>query len=71
MSFVVSGVFANHSRDEIKKLIEQNGGKNSSSVSSKTDYFLAGEKVGPAKMAKVEKLAIKIISEKDLMAMLQ
>ncbi len=70
LTIVLSGTFS-RSRDEIKQLIEQNGGKNSSSVSKNTDYFLAGEKVGPAKMQKVEKLAIKIISEGDLLAMLE
>ncbi len=68
-TIVLSGTFS-RSRDELKQLIEQNGGKNSSSVSKKTDYFLAGAKVGPSKMAKVGKLAIKIISEEELLAML-
>ncbi len=64
-SFVVSGVFQNHSRDEIKQLIEQHGGKNVSSISKKTDYVLAGENMGPSKLAKAEKLGIPIISESD------
>ncbi len=62
-SFVVSGVFQNHSRDEIKNLIEKHGGKNVSSISKKTDYVLAGENMGPSKLAKAEKLNIPIISE--------
>ncbi len=66
-SFVISGTFAKHSRDEIKQLIEKNGGKNSSSISSKTDYLVAGDKIGPAKLAKAEKLGIPIISEDDLL----
>ena len=65
-SFVISGVFANFSRDELKKLIESNGGKISSSISSKTSYLLAGSNVGPSKEEKAEKLNIKIISETEL-----
>ena len=64
-SFVVSGVFA-RSRDEIKQLIEQYGGKNVSALSAKTNFLLAGDKMGPAKRAKAEKLKIQIISESDL-----
>ena len=66
-SIVISGTFAKHSRDEIKQLIEKNGGKNSSSISSKTDYLVAGDKTGPAKLAKAEKLGIPVISEDDLL----
>ncbi len=69
-SFVVSGVFENHSRDEIKKLIEQYGGKNVSSISSKTDYVLAGANMGPAKKEKADKLGIAIISEEEFEAMI-
>ena len=65
-SFVVSGVFSNYSRDEIKNLIESNGGKVSSSVSSKTDYLVAGANMGPSKKEKAEKLNIDIISENEL-----
>ena len=65
-SFVVSGVFANFSRDELKKLIETNGGKVSSSISSKTTYLVAGSNMGPSKKEKAEKLNIKIISENEL-----
>ena len=70
-SFVVSGVFENHSRDEIKTLIEQFGGKNVSSISSKTDYVLAGANMGPAKKEKAEKLGISIITEDDFEKMIQ
>lgn len=70
LTIVLSGTFS-RSRDEIKALIEQNGGKNSSSISKNTSYFLKGEKVGPAKMAKVEKLNIPIISEQDLIQMIE
>ena len=69
-SFVVSGVFVDHSRDEIKKLIENNGGKNASSISSKTTYVVAGENMGPAKLEKAEKLGIPIISEEELIEMI-
>jgi len=61
--FVVSGVFSKFSRDELKASIEQNGGKVSSSISKKTSYIVAGENMGPSKLAKAEKLAVKIINE--------
>ncbi len=69
--FVVSGVFSVFSRDEIKQSIEDNGGKNGSSISTKTDFVLAGENMGPAKLEKANKLGIKIISETDFIAMLK
>jgi DNA ligase (NAD+) len=69
-SFVVSGVFASHSREEIKALIEQHGGRNTGSVSAKTDYLLAGENMGPSKREKAEKLGISIISEQEFLAMI-
>lgn len=69
-SFVVSGVFSNYSRDEIKSLIEINGGKNVGSVSSKTDFILAGENMGPAKLEKARDLGIKIISEVEFIEMI-
>ncbi len=69
-SFVVSGVFS-MSRDELKGKIEQFGGKNVSSISGKTDYLLAGDKMGPAKLAKAEKLGIPIIGEEEFMGMIQ
>ena len=64
-SIVVSGVFEKYSRDEIKKLIELNGGKTSSSVSKNTSFILAGENMGPSKKQKAEELGVKIISEED------
>ncbi len=67
---VISGTFEKHSRDELKKLIEQYGGKNVSSVSKNTDYFLAGENVGPSKLEKVKKFNIKTISENDFINMI-
>ncbi len=69
-AFVVSGVFEKYSRDEIKELIERYGGKNVSSISSKTDFVLAGDKMGPAKKEKAEKLGIPIISEEDFEKMI-
>ena len=68
-SFVVSGVFAHYSRDGIKDAIEAYGGKNVSSISSKTDYVLAGDKMGPEKRKKAEALGIPIITEADFEAM--
>ena len=68
---VVSGVFTKFSRDEIKASIEKNGGKISSGVSKNTDYLVAGEKMGPSKLEKAQKLGVKIISEDELIAMLE
>lgn len=62
---VVSGVFELFSRDELKKAIEDNGGKVGSSISSKTDYVVAGDNMGPAKLEKATKLEIPILSEKE------
>lgn len=70
LNFVVSGVFTVYSRDEIKTLIEANGGKNVSSISKKTSYVLAGENMGPAKLEKASSLGIPIISEQDFIAMI-
>ena len=69
-TFVVSGVFAKFSRDEIKDLIEKNGGKNVGSISAKTNYVLAGDNMGPAKLEKASSLGIPIISEDDFLAMI-
>jgi len=69
-SFVVSGTFSK-ARNEIKELIEKNGGRNVGSISAKTDFILAGEKMGPAKLKKAEKLNIPIISEEEFMQMLE
>ncbi len=71
LAIVISGSFKSHSRDELKAMIEQNGGKNTSSISKKTDLFLAGEKVGPSKLAKVEKFGIKTISEEAFLESLK
>ncbi|OUS00697.1 DNA ligase (NAD(+)) LigA [Flavobacteriales bacterium 33_180_T64] len=70
LSIVVSGVFETVSRTELKKLIEDNGGKVSSSISSKTNYLVAGDKMGPSKRAKAETLGVAIISEKDFLSKL-
>ena len=69
-TFVVSGVFAHYSRDGIKQTIEAYGGKNVSSISGKTDYVLAGDKMGPEKRKKAESLGVPIISEADFEAMI-
>ncbi|MAL59425.1 MAG: DNA ligase (NAD(+)) LigA [Flavobacteriaceae bacterium] len=68
--FVVSGVFTQVSRDELKKLIEDNGGKVSSSISSKTNYVVAGDNMGPSKKTKAESLGVAIISEDDFLKMI-
>ena len=70
-TFVVSGVFETVSRDELKKLIEDNGGKVGSSISSKTSFLVAGDKMGPSKRTKAESLGVPIISEFDFKAMIQ
>ena len=70
LTFVISGSFANHSRDELKALIDANGGKNLAAVSANTSYLLAGDKIGPAKLQKANKLGIKIISEDEFIAMI-
>ncbi|OFY87432.1 MAG: DNA ligase (NAD(+)) LigA [Bacteroidetes bacterium RIFCSPLOWO2_12_FULL_35_15] len=71
LSFVVSGVFSKFSRDELKKAIEQNGGKNVGSISGKTSFVIAGENMGPEKHKKAEKLGVKIISEDDFIKMIE
>lgn len=69
-SIVISGVFSHHSRDEYKALIERNGGKNVSSISSKTSFILAGENMGPSKLQKAEKLGIEIVGEEAFLGMI-
>jgi len=70
MSIVISGVFAKHSRDEYKELIELHGGKNVGSISSKTSFILAGENMGPAKLEKAQKLNIRIVNEEEFLALI-
>ena len=69
-TIVISGVFQKHSRDEYKAMIEQNGGKNTGSISAKTSMVLAGENMGPAKLQKAEKLGIRIINEDEFLEMI-
>lgn len=69
-SIVISGVFTHHSRDEYKQIIEQQGGKNVGSISSKTSFILAGENMGPSKLAKAEKLGVRIVSETEFLEMI-
>ena len=70
LAFVISGSFADHSRDELKALIEAHGGKNLAAVSANTSYLLAGDKIGPAKLQKANKLGVKIISEQEFVEMI-
>ena len=67
---MVSGVFEKFSRDDLKKAIEDNGGKVGSSISAKTDYVIAGDNMGPAKLEKANKLNVSIISEDDFITIL-
>ncbi len=71
LSFVVSGTFSNFSRDEIKEVIEQHGGKNQSGVSAKTNYLLAGDEPGPSKVEKAKKLNVAILEEKEFVKMIE
>lgn len=70
LNFVISGTFVHHSRDQLKELIERHGGRNLSGVSSNVNYLLAGQNIGPAKLAKVSKLGVKMINEEEFMLML-
>jgi len=70
LTFVITGTFEKFSREEIKEMIEKNGGKNSSSISKKTSYLIAGKNVGPAKMDKVVKLEVKILSEDEFLQLI-
>lgn len=71
LSFVVSGTFDSFSRDELKNIIEENGGKNLSGVSKKTNYLIAGHKTGPSKLSKADKFGVKIISEEEFINLLK
>lgn len=71
LTFVISGTFTQHSRDEYKAMIEQHGGKNTGSVSGKTSYILAGENMGPAKLEKAAKLGVRIIREDEFLKMIE
>ena len=70
-SIVISGVFAQHSRGEYKAMIEQHGGTNVSSISSKTSFVLAGRDMGPAKLEKAQKLGVPIVDEDTFLGMLE
>ena len=70
-SIVISGVFAKHSRDEYKALIEQHGGKNVGSISKNTSFVLAGENMGPAKLEKAQKLGVRIVNEEEFLEMIE
>lgn len=70
MSVVISGVFAQHSREEYKAIIESHGGKNVGSISRKTSFILAGENMGPSKLEKAHKLGVRIVNEKEFLAMI-
>ena len=71
LTIVISGTFKLHSRDEYKAMILQNGGKNSGSVSKNTDYILAGDNMGPAKLEKAQKQGVKIINEEDFLKLIE
>jgi DNA ligase (NAD+) len=70
MTFVISGTFEKHSRDELKNLIEKHGGKNAGSISKNTSYLLGGDNIGPSKLEKVEKLGVPILSEEDFLKLI-
>ena len=70
-SIVISGVFTRHSRDEYKRMIEENGGKNVGSISGKTSFILAGDNMGPAKLQKAEKLGVPLVDEDTFLGMLE
>ena len=71
LTFVISGTFRKHSRDELKQIIEENGGKNAASVSTRTSYLLGGEGIGPGKLKKVKELGISVLSEEEFLKMLE
>ena len=69
-SIVISGVFVHHSREEYKEMIEKNGGKNASSISSKTSFILAGTNMGPSKLQKAHQLGIEILNEEQFLQLI-
>lgn len=70
LTIVISGVFAKHSRDDYKNMIELHSGKNSGSISKKTSFVLAGDNMGPEKLKKAESLGVKIINEDEFLEMI-
>ncbi len=71
LSIIISGTFVRHSREELKALIEMNGGKNVTSISKNTDYILAGDNMGPSKLEKARQLNIPLLSEEDFLKMIE
>ncbi|MDG2440704.1 MAG: helix-hairpin-helix domain-containing protein, partial [Crocinitomicaceae bacterium] len=71
LTFIVSGVFESFSRNELKAIIETNGGKNVGSISKKTSFVVAGDKMGPSKLEKANKLEVSIITEQEFIKMLE
>jgi DNA ligase (NAD+) len=71
LSIVISGTFSHHTRDELKLLIEAHGGKNTSSITGKTNYLVAGDNMGPSKLQKAEKLGVTILSEDDFIKLIE
>ena len=71
LSIVISGTFSKISRDDLKELIQQHGGKNVSSVSASTSMLVAGDKIGPAKLDKANKLGVKIVSEDEFFELIK
>jgi DNA ligase (NAD+) len=70
-TIVISGTFVQHSRDELKNLIEQHGGKNTGSISKNTSFILAGDNMGPAKLEKATQLGVPLLSEQDFLALIE
>ncbi|MNL45211.1 DNA ligase [compost metagenome] len=70
-TFVISGVFENYSREELKDIIESNGGKILSGISAKLNYLVAGDNMGPSKLEKAKKLNVPLISQEDLLELLK
>ncbi|MFA4863759.1 MAG: BRCT domain-containing protein, partial [Bacteroidales bacterium] len=70
-TFVISGVFQKFSRDQLKEMIEKYGGKNTGSISGKTDFLLAGEDMGPVKLQKARALGVRVISEEEFLELIK
>ena len=71
LSFVISGTYEGYSRDEVKSIVEQHGGKNTSSISSETDYLIAGANAGPSKIEKANKLGVSIIELQEFLNLIK
>ena len=70
LTLVISGTFEKHSRDEYKRMIEENGGKNGSGITKKTSYLFAGADAGPSKLEKAAELGVKLINEEEFLALI-